>query len=84
MPGADDGGVMAKLVELLRAGEHVVVSCRFGLGRSPMVAAALLTDLGLSPDTAEDRVVESGSRRSDGRGAAQMGARPLHRSFVAR
>ena len=52
VPFGDDGGLLAQLVERLRAGQHVVVSCRLGLGRSPMVAAALLTDLGLSPDAA--------------------------------
>lgn len=40
------------LTDRLRNGEHVVVHCRAGIGRSSLVAAALLVRLGVSPATA--------------------------------
>ena len=43
---ADD--VVARLHDRLTAGEHVAVHCRLALGRSPMVASALLVESGVS------------------------------------
>lgn len=44
------------LSERLRAGCGVAVHCRAGLGRSGLVAARLLVELGLAPEEAIDRV----------------------------
>jgi protein-tyrosine phosphatase len=46
---ADAAKLLPKLADRLLAGEHVVIHCRMAFGRSPMVAAALLADLGVSP-----------------------------------
>lgn len=40
----------------LRRGERIVLHCVYGLGRSGMVAARLLAELGESPDSAISRV----------------------------
>lgn len=60
---ADAAGVLPALAERLRAGAHVVISCRLALGRSPMVAAALLCAMGLSPDDAEAAVTKARRRK---------------------
>lgn len=44
------------LLAALRRGERVVVHCRGGLGRSGLVAAKLLVELGVSPRDAINRV----------------------------
>lgn len=41
-----------QLVERLRAGDHVVVHCRAGIGRSSLVAGAVLVRLGIEPGAA--------------------------------
>ena len=41
-----------QLVSRLKAGDHVVVHCRAGIGRSSLVAGAVLVKLGITPDTA--------------------------------
>jgi protein-tyrosine phosphatase len=43
---------LATLRDRLDAGRHVVVHCRAGIGRSSLVAAALLTRYGVPPDEA--------------------------------
>ncbi|MFE6049145.1 tyrosine protein phosphatase [Kitasatospora sp. NPDC056446] len=44
------------LAELLRGGAHIVTHCRAGIGRSSLLAAALLILDGVAPDTAWDRI----------------------------
>ncbi len=44
------------LLDLLRRGERVVVHCRGGLGRSGLVAAKMLVELGIAPRDAINRV----------------------------
>lgn len=46
VPGADVEPLLDALAACLAAGEHVVVHCRGGIGRSSVVAAALLVRLG--------------------------------------
>ena len=41
-----------QLVLRLKAGDHVVVHCRAGIGRSSLIAGAVLVKLGITPDTA--------------------------------
>lgn len=41
-----------EVVQDLRAGHHVVVHCRQGLGRAGLLASAALIATGLSPETA--------------------------------
>ncbi len=50
--------LIADLVALLRAGEHIAVHCRAGIGRSGMVAACVLTALGQSAQDAIRTVSE--------------------------
>lgn len=45
-----------RLRERLRQGERIVVHCVYGLGRTGMIAARLLVELGESPDSAIRRV----------------------------
>ena len=51
------------LRDRLLAGQHVVIHCRLALGRSPMVAAALLTELGVAPEVAWHAVSAARGRR---------------------
>lgn len=44
--------LIARLVDALKAGESVGVHCRAGIGRSPMIAAAILAASGVSLQTA--------------------------------
>ena len=44
--------VVGELVRAERKGRHLAVHCRQGLGRSPLVAAAVLVRDGMSPDHA--------------------------------
>lgn len=44
--------VQRVLIETLREGRDIVVHCRGGLGRTGVVAARLLVEIGLSPDQA--------------------------------
>jgi predicted protein tyrosine phosphatase len=43
--------VLAELTDAYRAGRHVAVHCRFGIGRSATVAAAVLVRSGHDPRT---------------------------------
>ncbi|WP_431682847.1 protein-tyrosine phosphatase family protein [Kitasatospora sp. KL5] len=45
-----------RLAARLREGAHVVVHCRAGIGRSSLLAAALLVLDGTAPDTAWERI----------------------------
>jgi protein-tyrosine phosphatase len=54
---------VAGLRRRLEAGGYVVIHCRVGLGRSPMVATALLTALGIDLDTARAAVCEARGRQ---------------------
>lgn len=44
------------LAEVLHGGAHVVTHCRAGIGRSSLLAAALLILNGIDPDTAWSRI----------------------------
>ncbi len=46
----------AQLSVLLASGQSVAVHCRQGVGRSSLLAAALLVEAGVSPDEAFDRI----------------------------
>ena len=46
----------AALRQKLRDGERIVIHCRGGLGRTGMIAARLLIELGETPDRALQRV----------------------------
>jgi hypothetical protein len=48
VPEARADPLVAELVGLLTAGEHVAIHCRMGIGRSAMLAAATLIALGQS------------------------------------
>ena len=43
----------------LRQGDSVVIHCRGGIGRSSTIAAAVLTQLGINPEDAMDRIAEA-------------------------
>lgn len=47
------------ILDQLRQGHNVLVHCRGGLGRAGMIACRLLTDAGLDPEDALDRVREA-------------------------
>lgn len=47
---------LAAVGEQLAAGRHVAVHCWGGVGRSSLIAAALLTRTGVAPATAWDRI----------------------------
>jgi predicted protein tyrosine phosphatase len=48
--------VLDALDRHLLRGDHVVIHCRFGIGRASLIAAALLVRAGLAPDDAWSRV----------------------------
>lgn len=45
-------GLVAALSEALEAGQNVAVHCRQGIGRSGLIAAAVLSNSGISPEQA--------------------------------
>ena len=51
--------VISELVKHLNAGQTAVVHCRGGIGRSSTIAAVALTQLGLEPNEAMDRITEA-------------------------
>ncbi len=62
-PSEDQMVGKAKYVAaLLREGERVVLHCGAGIGRTGMVATAVLMALGLPLDAAEARIREAGSK----------------------
>jgi protein-tyrosine phosphatase len=48
--------LVSTLVEDLTAGRHVVIHCRGGIGRSSLVAAAVLVRMGIAPDDAWETI----------------------------
>lgn len=56
----------------LRIGERVAIHCYAGLGRTGMIAARLLVEMGLEPDQAIREVRRSNSRRIQTRGQSQF------------
>lgn len=50
---------LRRLAEGLRGGDHVVVHCRFGVGRASLLAAGILVLNGLPPDQAWARLEEA-------------------------
>jgi ADP-ribosyl-[dinitrogen reductase] hydrolase len=64
---------------LVRAGANVVLHCRGGLGRSGMIAARLLTELGWAPDKAiaAIRHVRPGAIETRSQEQVVMAARPI-------
>lgn len=68
-----------RLRRLIRAGGTVHLHCRGGCGRSGMIAARLLAELGEEPATAIARVRQSRpcAVETEGQEAAVLAARPL-------
>lgn len=56
---AQTRAIVASLAEELRAGRHVVIHCRAGIGRSALMAACVLIDLGMATDNAWDMISKS-------------------------
>jgi len=56
-PGFD--AFIASLLPVLKQGGFIAVHCRAGIGRSTIVAAALLIGLGLTPTEALERISEA-------------------------
>ena len=56
---SEASSVVATVNEILMRGANVAIHCRQGIGRSGMIAAAVLTATGLSPDKALNRVSEA-------------------------
>ena len=54
--------VIAQIASRRSAGERVVIHCRQGLGRAPLVAAASLVRSGKTPDEAWDLISERRGR----------------------
>jgi protein-tyrosine phosphatase len=67
--------LVSALVAARGRGEHVVIHCRFGIGRSSLVAAAVLVAEGVDPDDAWRLI-------GDARGRAVPDT-PEQRAFVA-
>lgn len=57
--------LVQRVAEVLRAGEHVLVHCAGGIGRTGMFAICVLMALGLRHDKAARTVHEAGSRPGD-------------------
>ncbi len=57
MSGAS--GFVKQVEQLLCAGKNVVIHCRGGLGRAPLIAACLLVGVGLHPDIAFQRIAKA-------------------------
>jgi protein-tyrosine phosphatase len=51
-----------QLAEELRSGHHLVIHCRMGIGRSSLIAASVLTVLGVSPSDAFARITVARGR----------------------
>ena len=51
--------VISELVDHLKAGKTAVVHCRGGIGRSSTIAAVALTQLGLEPNEAMERITKA-------------------------
>ncbi len=54
--------LVRRAAERLRSGDSVLAHCAAGIGRTGMFATAVLLALGFSPDEAERRVRDAGSR----------------------
>lgn len=52
----DASHIVAKIEDLLRRGHGVLLHCRVGLGRSAMLAAAVLSAFGIEPEEAFRRI----------------------------
>lgn len=50
------------LSELTSKGRHIVIHCRQGIGRSSIIAAAILTSLGIPVEEAFDRIATARGR----------------------
>ena len=48
--------LISEITQALNAGQHVAIHCRFGIGRSAMIAAATLVALGETPEHALARI----------------------------
>jgi protein-tyrosine phosphatase len=59
---ADAAEFLGRLANILTQGSNVIIHCRGGLGRAPLVAASLLATVGVPPDVAFQRI--SDVRRS--------------------
>jgi protein-tyrosine phosphatase len=60
IPADEDAAeYLPQMRQRLADGEHLVIHCRLALGRSPMVAIALLTDIGVPLATAREAVSEA-------------------------
>jgi protein-tyrosine phosphatase len=77
VPDDDDAReLVPRVAERIERGGHVVVHCRLGLGRSPMIASALLIELGFGVTDAMWAV-------STGRGRP-VPTRPAQRAWLRR
>lgn len=59
-----------RIAAALARGERMVMHCRGGIGRTGMMAQAVLIELGLPPEQAARQVAEAGSRCETARQAA--------------
>lgn len=55
---ADAAEFIARLADILNRGSNVIIHCRGGLGRAPLMAASLLATVGVPPDIAFQRISE--------------------------
>lgn len=55
-PGPEASAVVEDVSDMLRRGRNVAIHCRQGIGRSGMVAAAVLSTQGSTPEDALNRV----------------------------
>lgn len=51
--------ICASICEQLLAGERVAIHCRYGIGRSSLMAACIMLCLGEDPDSIFDRIAEA-------------------------
>jgi protein-tyrosine phosphatase len=53
---ADTADFIGRLSDILSRGSDVIIHCRGGLGRAPLMAASLLATVGVPPDVAFQRI----------------------------
>ncbi len=53
---AETSALVAEISRALARGDNVVIHCRGGFGRAPLIAASVLSTVGISPDLAFKRI----------------------------